>query len=92
MVDHHIVGFNVAVHDSHTVTVVQSLAHVHVTQNKTNVKALTDGGEQKRAPREHWYLQKFVHIETDVVVGQLLIQLLQPQHTRATSAGRALFN
>lgn len=42
MVDHHIVGFNVAVHDSHAVTVVQSLAHVHVTQNKTHVKAWMD--------------------------------------------------
>lgn len=86
MVDHHIVGFNVAVHDPHTVAVVQSLAQRARARardaKQDKCQGFGSGGGQKRAPREHRYLQKFVHIEADVVVGQLLVQLLQPREQR----------
>lgn len=37
VVDHHIVWFNITVHDSHTVTVVQSLKRTHTQKQITQV-------------------------------------------------------
>lgn len=38
VVDHHIVRFDITMHDSHTVTVVQSLTHTHTHQHKKVLK------------------------------------------------------
>lgn len=52
VVDHHIVGFDVAVHDPHAVTVVQSLAHAHETQNSTSVSAVETLGDARKSRRD----------------------------------------
>lgn len=40
VVDHHIVRFDITMHDSHTVTVVQSLTHTHIHTNIKGIKVL----------------------------------------------------
>lgn len=84
VVDHHVVGLHVPVHDAHAVAVVQSLGDMSPSLNHSTTNRLLKGTSRVRL-QEAWrrcYLQQLVHVVADVVIRQLLVQLLSEDSCR----------
>lgn len=76
VINHHIMRLHVSMHDSHTVTIVQSLLKKKATRHIWKENRSCSVGFWTADDSRSTDLKDLVHVEPDVIVCQSLVQLL----------------